>query len=171
MRRWLVVAIAGMALVAAGCRPMPGGPPDSPCAIAVQQIPADLYADAGWPGVVCENHGGPLPGEAGWFDGATIHADASTSRGYDPVPYFKAIIGHELGHAYANHQGFSMWPYADIRGLPHDLYLASEDYAETFSYAAGLWMPLGPPPYAFQNVAGVPTADQIARLRYAGLLP
>lgn len=169
-------ALAALALLAliAGCRPLPSAePPASPCAAAVARMPIRLIVGAGSPRIICENHAGPAgSGEAGWNDPhGVIHIDASTTHGYAPARYFAAVVAHELGHAWSRHQGFSFWPYADIRGLPHDLFLDQEDYAETFSYAAGFWMPLGPPPYAFQNVAGRPTVKQIARLRAEGLLP
>jgi len=52
---------------------------------------------------------------------------------------------------------------------------AVEDYAETFAYALGEFATSTPgstpPPYGFQNQAGMPTKGQIARLRVAGMLP
>lgn len=153
-------------------------PAGSPCAAYIAAVPPEIIRAAGNPRIACEPHpAGAAESEAGRYtiDGI-VHVYPDT-YGYDPATFYPYVIAHELGHAYADKNIENWFPYVDARGLSRpganlaDQVAISEDYAETFAYALGLWQPIGIAPRGFHNVAGAPTQQQIDALRAAHLLP
>lgn len=140
---------------------------------------ASVWKYAGSPPIVCVANDGDGV-QAQWAFGSIYVEDQPADANYS------VWMAHELGHAWADaHDFVPTTAYGDLRGFPRPTgtglaiveygQTLREDYADVFAYALGEWRPMvgvvQPPPYAFQNAAGVPTPEQITALREMHLLP
>jgi hypothetical protein len=139
--------------------------------LAFQTRHRPIWVGAGSPGFICvfEN----TPGLSGTWDGRSVTIYPNHHPAIAPDAYYREIIAHETGHAWASAHHVDMIRYASIRQLPPGTVprWVNEDYAETFAYALGYWTGFDGPPYAFRAGAGRPTPRQIGALRSAHLLP
>ena len=177
MRAARVVA----ALIVGGClalaAPSAGAQTQPTCtstAIAFYKQHEPIWYGAGVPAFECDLT--PVNGEGGWWDGHVVHVVAPAMPSTVPAgAYYREVVAHEMGHAWAQANKVDLNRYATIRGFPRGTVLNStvtEDYAESFAYALGWWTSLHTgAPYEFKNAAGVPTRHQILALRSARLLP
>lgn len=165
----IMAAAAFLAAAPAGAEGLPSCEAE---AIRVAAEHPKVWAQAGAPAVECS----PVPlGRTGWFDTRT-----NTIRlgpGYDGA--YGRAVAHELGHAWqyraVRRSAGLVEAFAVVRGFASPWSVeAQEDYAEVFAYALGEWatqvQTVTSAPYGFA-VAGVPSGQQVAVLRVAGVLP
>ena len=169
MKRLAAMTVLALAALTA----TPAGASVDGCTAAIERFQTEhaaAYQDAGAPPITCAATSNGTLGGIYKQGSITIYPAHGTATADD---YYRSVVAHEVGHAYNTNLGKARWnAYTIIRGWDGYTIDAYEDYAETFALTLGEWAAIGSPePFAFQNAAGVPTAEQIAQLRQWGIVP